>query len=116
MNTSKQRLHDQLQQTSNHNQFTPVPNSLLDTCAQMTSLAEFKVVMVVYRQTLGHRKISELLSLRDLIRLTGMSGPSVIDGVRRAEARGILNRTPEGLSYRFQMSDSYTRGAAHTAS
>ncbi len=81
-----------------------MPNEWIDLCAEISSLAEIKVVQYVMRHTWGHQEygirkrisVDEFMSGRwkkDGERMdkgTGLSKPSVISGLRSAVERGLL--------------------------
>lgn len=81
-----------------------MPNEWIDICADISSLAEVKVVQYVMRHTWGHQEygIRKRISVdefmngrwrRDGERMdkgTGLSKPSVITGLRSAVERGLL--------------------------
>lgn len=87
-----------------------VPNEWIDICAEISSLAELKVVQYVMRHTWGHQEyatrkpisIDEFRNGRrgtDGERLdkgTGLSKPSVIAGLRSAVERGLLSEEIDG--------------------
>jgi len=83
-----------------------VPNEWIDICAEISSLAELKVVQYVMRHTCGGQEygIRKRISIdefmngcrrRDGQRMdkgTGLSKPSVIAGLRSAVERGLLSQ------------------------
>lgn len=87
---------------------TPVPDQFFDLLlARIDSLAELKVVLYVLRRTFGFGKLVDRISYsqfsegirvrrgeeeRQLDEGTGLSPPSVSDGLRRALAHGYLVR------------------------
>lgn len=81
--------------------YTQCPNLFLDEHLPDMGYAEVKVVLAVIRQTFGWHKTKDQLSLSQLEALTGLSRRAVIDGVQAALKRGVLQREPDGDSYRY---------------
>lgn len=82
--------------------YTQIPNVFLDRQMQkMTSLAELKVAMAVMRQTFGWQKKADQISMSQLVDLTGLSRPSVIEGVKLALKHGIIDREKRGNSFSY---------------
>lgn len=87
-----------------------VPNEWIDICAEISSLAELKVVQYVMRHTWGHpeyatRKPISIDEFRNgrqgsngerMDKGTGLSKPSVIAGLRSAVERGLLSQEIDG--------------------
>lgn len=87
-----------------------MPNEWINICAEISSLAELKVVQYVMRHTWGGQEygIRKRISIdefmngcwrRDGERMdkgTGLSKPSVIVGLRRAVERGLLIEEIDG--------------------
>lgn len=81
-----------------------MPNEWIDICAEISSLAEVKVVQYVMRHTWGHQEygIRKRISVDEFMngrwrkngermdKGTGLSKPSVITGLRSAVERGLL--------------------------
>lgn len=81
-----------------------MPNEWIELCADISSVAEIKVVQYVMRHTWGHQEygIRKRISLDEFMngrrrkdgsrmdKGTGLSKPSVISGVRNAVQRGFL--------------------------
>mgnify|MGYP001270438387 CR=1 FL=1 len=81
-----------------------MPNEWIEICADISSVAEIKVVQYVMRHTWGHQEygIRKRISLDEFMngrrrkdgsrmdRGTGLSKPSVISGLRSAIERGFL--------------------------
>lgn len=84
--------------------YTETPNFIYDLMPEMKE-AEIKVVMVVVRKTIGWH--TERVSLRkvDFENLTGLSGPSVVNGIKAALERGIIEREPDGDSYSYWITE-----------
>lgn len=81
--------------------YTQVPNEFFDDqLAEIESVAELKVTLQVMRQTVGFHRESKWLTVSRLMELTGLSKPSVIDGIKRALARGtVLRREKDGKNH-----------------
>ncbi len=87
-----------------------VPNEWINICAEISSLAELKVVQYVMRHTWGHQEygISKRISVDEFMngcrrregepmdKGTGLSKPSVIAGLRSAVERGLLIEEIDG--------------------
>lgn len=82
--------------------YTQIPNVILDNMASMTS-AEFSVVMAICRQTFGWHKKSEKLSVTQIEQLTGLSAPTVRDGIAAALKDGWITRRPAGQTYVYRV-------------
>ena len=81
-----------------------MPNEWIDMCAEISSLAELKVVQYVMRHTWGHQEygIRKRISVDEFMngrwrkngermdKGTGLSKPSVITGLRSSVERGLL--------------------------
>lgn len=104
----------------------PVPNAWIDICAEISSLAEIKVVQYVMRHGQRHEddgvSIDEFMHGRwsqDGERMdkgTGLSKPSVIAGLRSAVERGLLiekaddhNRDKKYYSLRMNLEDTHAQ-------
>lgn len=79
--------------------YTQCPNLLIDEHLPDMGHAECKVVLAITRQTFGWHKRKDRLSISQLMELTGLSNRAVIDGVRAAMERGVLDREREGQGY-----------------
>lgn len=89
--------------------FTPIPNEFFDeVLPNIQSLAELKILLAVFRKTYGWveridpesgepiYKQQDSISMSQFKKLTGLSQPSCVDGVRRALDDGYLERVREG--------------------
>jgi len=74
--------------------FCPVPNVILDQIMRKVSHAEFKVLMIVVRQTYGWRKQTDRISLSQLVEMTGVSERKVIDSLRSLDWLILSHKTP----------------------
>lgn len=77
--------------------YTQSPNVFFDEwLLEIDSLSELKIVNIIIRYTFGWHCNAVLLSLADYQRFTGLTEPSVIDGIKRAIKRGIVHRVQIG--------------------
>ena len=83
--------------------FTQIPNLLLDEQMAVMGDAELRVTLAIARQTFGWHKESDLISLSQLIKMTGLSRQGVINGVSEGLERGTIKRYPEGQSFTYQL-------------
>lgn len=74
--------------------YTQVPNDLLDRMSELTP-AEFKIAMAIARLTFGWHKTTDKISISQLIELTGLSRPGVINTCAALLDRGWITRTPD---------------------
>jgi hypothetical protein len=79
---------------------TKTPNYIYDLYPLMKE-AEIKVVSVVIRQTIGWHRDAISLSVAEFERMTGLTRPSVISGIKAATERGILGRKEDGNSFSY---------------
>lgn len=87
-----------------------IPTKWIDMCAEITSLAEIKVVQYTMRHTWGHHEygIRRRISIDEFLnghwlsdgkhmdKGTGLSKPSLISGLRSAVERGLLIEEVDG--------------------
>jgi phage replication O-like protein O len=84
--------------------YTRTPNAIFDTyLAAITSLCELKVVMAIVRKTYGWQKEQDSISLSQLEEITGLSREGVIQGVKKACKRGLVDRKASGQGYVYQL-------------
>jgi phage replication O-like protein O len=84
--------------------YTQIPNTFLDNqMPVIQSLSELKVCLAVMRQTFGWHKEEDQLSISQLETLTGLSRPSVTDGVKAALAHQIITRRKEGNTFFYRL-------------
>lgn len=72
--------------------YTKIPNEFFDEMLAHLSDAELRVLLVVYRMTIGYHRKNAIIGMGELARLTGMSYNGVVNGCRAAEKRGIFKR------------------------
>lgn len=79
---------------------TQTPNALFDeVLPKIDSFSELKVLMAIIRKTFGWHKDEDLLSLSQLVDLTGLSRQGVIDGILLGIEHGLIYRREHGLGY-----------------
>jgi len=89
--------------------YTQVPNTILDRMHEMTP-AEVVVLMAICRQTFGWHKSEDVMTLSQLVRMTGMSRPTVLAGINSAESHKMLERTEvnkQTQCYRLLVASEY---------
>lgn len=89
--------------------FTQIPNEILDRMHEMT-MAEYRVLTAICRQTFGWHKSEEVISLSQLERMTGLSRTAVQAGIMAGMGRGMLERRPVGpqaFSYHLLVVSDY---------
>ena len=85
--------------------YTQSPNVFYDEwLPEITSLAELKVVELSFRYTFGYHVKEVLLSLTDIVSLSGLSMPSVTEGIKRATEHGYIYRVRRGSTYGYRIS------------
>lgn len=102
--------------------FTSIPNEFFDeVLPEIKSLSELKVLLAVFRKTYGWvshidpntgqpvYKEEDEIAMSQFMKLTGLSKPSCVDGVKRGLEDGYLERTKEGT---FHGGDSLNNEAA----
>lgn len=77
--------------------YTQVPNCLLDAMGEFTGV-EFKVLMVICRQTFGWHRDSANMSITFLANQLGASRQSVISACSALEEKGVI-QTSDGGGY-----------------
>ncbi len=83
-------------------EWTKIPNAILDAMPKMGD-AELRVVLAILRKTAGWQKECDVISISQLERITGLSRPAVVTGIKAAMERGVLSREPakrNGYCYR----------------
>lgn len=80
------------------------PNDFIDhVLREVDTLSELKVTLAVFRKTFGWQKRDDDISLSQLQQVTGMGRSAVVDGTKRAVARGTIKRTLEGRTATFSV-------------
>ena len=89
--------------------YTQIPNEFFDeVLGNVKSLSELKVLLAIFRKTYGWVshidpqtgqpvfKEEDAISMSQFAKLTGLSTPSCVDGVKRAMEDGYIQRVREG--------------------
>ena len=76
--------------------YTQTPNDLFDYWLPHLKEGELKVLLVIMRKTFGWHKKRDRISISQLMRLTGLSKPSVIDASKSLQDKGIILRDKTG--------------------
>jgi len=99
---------------SEKNNYTQLPNVILDEYLPLMGIAELKVVMLVARKTFGWQKEDDKISLSQMEDATGLSRQGVIDGVNAAIERGVLCRVQvgQGFLYHLNIDENVTSQAS----
>lgn len=84
--------------------YTQAPNAFFDKLlSQIDNLSELKVTLAVMRYTMGFHRDAHELSVGFLVKYTGLSRPSVVDGLKRAMKRGTVTRKESGNSFAYSL-------------
>ena len=75
---------------------TQVPNDILDKYLPTLSGSEFKVILVICRQTIGWHKDTDFISNSQLVKKTGLSEGSVQTAVRGLEEKELIKKSVSG--------------------
>lgn len=81
--------------------YTQAPNAFFDDHMKDMGEAELKVVAFVIRQTFGYHRESHPISLTDFQDGTNLTRQAVVDGIKAAMERGVLDRAPSGNSFAY---------------
>jgi phage replication O-like protein O len=88
---------------SNEN-YTKVPNAVLNCLmAKIKSMSELKVIFAIVRQTNGYQKKTDVISISQFEKLTGLTRQGVINGVALALKHGYITREPSGQSWNYTL-------------
>ena len=81
---------------------TQTPNAFFDEMlAEIDTMSELKVTLVIIRQTFGWHKDADFVSLTQLEEMTGMERQQVVAGCKAAIARGYVWREKVGGRNQF---------------
>lgn len=69
-----------------------IPNILFDYWMLILSPAEFKVLMCIARKTYGWHKNNDLISLKQIEKMTGLHRSGIVKNVDALVERGLLNK------------------------
>lgn len=75
-----------------------IPNVLFDYWMVILSPAEFKVLMCIARKTYGWHKNTDLISLKQIEKMTGLHRSGIIKNVESLVERGLLNKVKSKTS------------------
>jgi phage replication O-like protein O len=86
------------------NGYTPFPNEVIDGLMVLLSGAEYKILSVIIRQTLGWKKQWDGISLTIFIDKTGLSKQGVLDSIESLEDNKlILTDKKPGITTRYAL-------------
>lgn len=85
--------------------FTQIPNFILDNMSELT-LAEFRIICVISRQTYGWQKDSDRISISQFMEKSGLSNRSIIDSIRSLEKKGWVEITITKFGKEYSILDS----------
>ena len=81
---------------------TPVPNIIVDRYMKVLSCSEFKILLIIIRQTYGwidkatgKRKVRDHITLGQFALKTGVCKRTVTSSIRRLLERGLISVTDE---------------------
>ena len=86
--------------------FTQTPNILIDEWLPILSPTEFKLIMVIVRKTFGWHKESDTISLKQLVKATGMSKQGCINAIDGLVKHGLIFKIQSCGEY-GQLPNSY---------
>lgn len=69
-----------------------IPNVLFDYWMNILSPAEFKVLMCIARKTYGWHKNNDLISIKQIEKMTGLHRSGIVKNVDALVERGLLNK------------------------
>lgn len=72
--------------------YTQAPNEFFDEIMRDLGYAELKVVLAVIRMTFGFHRKSAKATLTTMCRMTGLTRYAVLEGAKKAEERGLIER------------------------
>lgn len=70
------------------NPFTKVPNAILDL--ESLNVYEFRILMHIYRKTIGFNKKSDGISLSQFQKATGISKPTILKSLKNLEEMKLI--------------------------
>ncbi len=87
---------------------TQTPNELFDDHMKEMTGAELKIVLAICRQTFGWHKERDRISLSQLMEMTGLTRMTVVSGIKKSMARGMVVRreVDGGFEYALVLSAS----------
>lgn len=84
------------------NAFTRTPNFIFEIMPQL-SPSEFKVIMVVVRQTYGYHKQVDAISLTQFMAMTSLSRQGVINAIASLIEKGFLVKHTIGNTFKYSV-------------
>lgn len=84
------------------NEFTKTPNFIFEIMPQL-SPAEFKVIMVVVRQTCGYHKEIDAISLTQFMQATALSRQGVLNAIASLVEKGFLVKCTIGNTFKYSV-------------
>lgn len=88
--------------------FTRVPNIFFDDWLPALSGNEIKVLMAIWRKTIGWRKDIDNISSRQLTRLCGLSRSSTTHAVKSLVSKGLIEKFRNGSNANWSASSYKT--------
>ena len=85
--------------------FTAVPNIILDSCTKLFTPAEFMILMVIIRKTIGWHKSVDTISLSQFMKYTSLSRNTCIKVLKKLTEDGFikgLSVNRNGTIYRLE--------------
>jgi phage replication O-like protein O len=84
--------------------YTKVPNAVLDCLmAKIKSMSELKVIFAIVRQTNGYQKKTDIISITQFEKLTGLTRQGVVDGIALGLKHGYITREAAGQSWNYTL-------------
>jgi len=83
-------------------EFTTVPNEFFELLPELTD-AETRVLLCVIRQTYGWHKMSDYLSISQLMEKTGLSRQGVVKAIKSLEVDRLIEVRREGRINRINV-------------
>ncbi len=87
--------------------FTTFPNTIIDYVVPYCKTTTWKLLTVIIRKTIGWHKAVDMLSLSQLVSLTGMTKPTVIASIKDAIKSKYIIRNPKGNSFVYGINRDY---------
>ena len=80
--------------------FTKTPNFVFEIMPQLTP-AEFKVIMVIVRQTYGYHKLSDAISLTQFESMTELSRQGVVNALSSLIEKNFVTKSTMGNTHKY---------------
>ncbi len=89
------------------NGYTKFPNWLLDEAMPKCSYAEWAILCVIARKTVGWGNDCERISINDFMKLTGIEGRQhVVSAINRLLEKGYISRESDGQWFNYSLRSS----------